>query len=484
MIYKQGFEHPDGMSRTEGRTAGSGTARGTQTPEQHSAIETLQWCGEFLSRRAEILVPAVALGALEVLFAVGLLAGIPPGQLSVVRLVVYLPASVLVAGIIALAVTDDVGGRWRSIGEYASEASGNLVEGIVVAVVVGIAVGVGLVFLIVPGLYLIVRFAFAIPSVFVDDRGITEALGESWSRTKGYGWSLFGIVVALFVVSLLAQGAAVLDSPLLSAVVGGLVTAVATPLTMGSFTFLYLTTRAPETRAQATATGRDAGTRQGQRPASGQPAASQATPAERAGGQERSTGGRQPAGQGSQTGTQPGASRGQTPPAETGQRANEPGETGSQPPGSEQSQPSQPQAGRSGQPTERRTRTESGSDSAPDGTAEPNGDRGAPANGPNAGTAEAGGGLPDEETARIAQLTDEVDAGEAGPERIAPLIGLLDSEFPAVRREAATALGTLGARYPDRADEAIDALQDVRLDQDTEVSEAASDAVRRIKDHR
>jgi hypothetical protein len=471
------------MSRTGGEAADRGIARAS--PESRGAIETLQWCGEFLSRRSELFVPVVALGALQALLSAGLAFGIDPEPLSVIRLVVYIPATVLVAGMITLAVADDIQGRWRSNEAYASAATEHLVTGIVVWILILIAVAIGVVFLIVPGLYIGVRFAFAIPAVFLDDRGIGESLRDSWERTKGHGWTIFGIAALLFVASVVIQAASGLDSLLVSAVASGLATIVVLPLAVGSFAYLYLATRTPD--AGTPTTEARAGTRQQQRPTSGQSTPSQSSPAERATGQERSARRQQqPQGdtrqqrQGGQAGQSPGGQgrpdRGPTP-SGTDHSGGDPPRTASDRSGQQPGSRRQPDS--TGQPADQGRPAESGQNRPPS-----QGESGSADAGSSGGPTENGSAeLPAEETARIAQLTDEVDAGEAGPERIDPLIELLDSEFPAVRREAATALGTLGARYPDRAVEALEALRDVRLDPDTEVSEAASNAVQRIKEN-
>mgnify|MGYP002760919960 CR=1 FL=1 len=92
--------------------------------------------------------------------------------------------------------------------------------------------------------------------------------------------------------------------------------------------------------------------------------------------------------------------------------------------------------------------------------------------------------LPTDERDQLTALVDEIEADEAGPERIDPLVELLDSDSSVVKREAALALGTLGSRYPEATDEAIDALNERRLDPDIDVSNAASEAVREVKNSR
>ncbi|GFO81961.1 MAG: hypothetical protein A49_15880 [Methyloceanibacter sp.] len=82
-----------------------------------------------------------------------------------------------------------------------------------VSVLASLAVGIGLVLLIVPGLIAMVLFMFA--TLLVIDRGLgpIEAMQESMRLTKGYRWPLFGLLLllaAIVIVGLLALGVGVL----------------------------------------------------------------------------------------------------------------------------------------------------------------------------------------------------------------------------------------------------------------------------------
>ena len=70
-----------------------------------------------------------------------------------------------------------------------------------------VIIGVGFLLLIVPGVFLAVRLSF-VPFLIADEgRGPMDALTESFRRTAGYGWMLFGagllgilIIIAGFVL--------------------------------------------------------------------------------------------------------------------------------------------------------------------------------------------------------------------------------------------------------------------------------------------
>jgi hypothetical protein len=75
----------------------------------------------------------------------------------------------------------------------------------------GVLTGLGLVFLIVPGVILALRWAVAGPVVVTSGRGIADSMERSAKLTKGRRWSmfLFGLVVFLALVCALAAVAAI-----------------------------------------------------------------------------------------------------------------------------------------------------------------------------------------------------------------------------------------------------------------------------------
>lgn len=68
---------------------------------------------------------------------------------------------------------------------------------------VGLAVLIGFIFLIVPGVYLSVRLSFV--SYLIIDRkmSLAESFKASWEMTQGYFWTLFGLGVISFLAILI-----------------------------------------------------------------------------------------------------------------------------------------------------------------------------------------------------------------------------------------------------------------------------------------
>lgn len=66
--------------------------------------------------------------------------------------------------------------------------------------VYGLAIAVGLLLLIVPGLVALVRLSFT-PFLIVDRQlGPLDAVKTSWEQTRGHGWTLFGLLIVSILV--------------------------------------------------------------------------------------------------------------------------------------------------------------------------------------------------------------------------------------------------------------------------------------------
>lgn len=69
-----------------------------------------------------------------------------------------------------------------------------------------LAVVVGLILLIVPGVILMVRWSAASGFVIGRRDGVIEALGSSWEATKGHSWPIFFAAILMFLAVAVAGG--------------------------------------------------------------------------------------------------------------------------------------------------------------------------------------------------------------------------------------------------------------------------------------
>lgn len=77
-------------------------------------------------------------------------------------------------------------------------------------IVSGLAIALGFVFLIVPGVFLVVRWWVAAPVLLASEGGISDALGESWRETEGSFWPIFSVLGLIWLPALAGVAATVI----------------------------------------------------------------------------------------------------------------------------------------------------------------------------------------------------------------------------------------------------------------------------------
>ena len=129
---------------------------------------------------------------------------------------------------------------------------------VIAGILLGIAIGIGFVLLIVPGLIVLTLWIFVIPAIVLENRGIGEAFGRSRELVRGNGWNVFGVIVLTFVL-LLGVSIALrlilspLDDWLASLIQQIVANTLVTPFAVIVWTLAYYRLRALEGPAQAPA---------------------------------------------------------------------------------------------------------------------------------------------------------------------------------------------------------------------------------------
>jgi hypothetical protein len=104
-------------------------------------------------------------------------------------------------GALVLAIDDVRDGRADlSISETLDRVSPRLGTLALAGLLAGIAVGLGLLLLIVPGLYLLTIWLVIIPAIMLEGCGVSESFGRSQELVRGYGWSVFGVIVLTVLI--------------------------------------------------------------------------------------------------------------------------------------------------------------------------------------------------------------------------------------------------------------------------------------------
>jgi Uncharacterised protein family (UPF0259) len=121
--------------------------------------------------------------------------------LVAVGVLVSIVAGVLYAGYVVKLVQDVRDGRRDfSVGELFSAAAPYIGTLFLNGLLAGIAITIGFVLIIVPGLILITIWSVIAPSIVVENRGVIEAFGRSRELVSGNGWNVFGAIVLAFLI--------------------------------------------------------------------------------------------------------------------------------------------------------------------------------------------------------------------------------------------------------------------------------------------
>jgi uncharacterized membrane protein len=127
------------------------------------------------------------------------------GSFLVLTLLAMLASYWLQAALVYGTISTMRGNR-ASMGETFSRSLGALGTVILLAIVISICVGLGLILFIVPGIVIAVMFWVAIPAEVVERGGVGASLKRSRELTKGHRWSIFALVVLLIVLMMLISG--------------------------------------------------------------------------------------------------------------------------------------------------------------------------------------------------------------------------------------------------------------------------------------
>lgn len=68
-----------------------------------------------------------------------------------------------------------------------------------------IAIGVGFVLLIVPGLILLTFLSLIVPHIVLGGSTAFESFGKSWATVRGYAWHVFGTYVLVFLILIVGE---------------------------------------------------------------------------------------------------------------------------------------------------------------------------------------------------------------------------------------------------------------------------------------
>lgn len=150
-------------------------------------------------------IPSLLLSILSV--SLGLGVGATPASFSLTRifgfLFFYVVTVVVVSSFVQAAITRATvsasEGRKASFGECLSAAVRVLLPLIAMAILAGLAMMVGVLFFIIPGIILFLMWSVASPAMVIERGGIIGSLSRSAELTKGSRWKILGMFLVLII---------------------------------------------------------------------------------------------------------------------------------------------------------------------------------------------------------------------------------------------------------------------------------------------
>jgi hypothetical protein len=104
-------------------------------------------------------------------------------------------------GALVLAVDDVRDGRADlSISQTLDRVTPHLGTLVLTGILAGIGIVIGLALLIVPGLFLMTIWLLIVPAIMLEGCGVSAAFSRSRELVRGYGWSVFGVIVLTFLI--------------------------------------------------------------------------------------------------------------------------------------------------------------------------------------------------------------------------------------------------------------------------------------------
>lgn len=121
------------------------------------------------------------------------------GAGGVIFLVVF---SYLVYGAVTYGTIRDMQGRPAPFGEILSRGVSTFLPVLGVSIVSSMAIFIGLIFLVVPGIIIALMVYVAIPVVVIERPGVFESLSRSAELTKDFRGKIFGLAVVILLINM------------------------------------------------------------------------------------------------------------------------------------------------------------------------------------------------------------------------------------------------------------------------------------------
>lgn len=147
------------------------------------------------------LIPVAAIVYLAVGLISGILSAILGGFGALLASVLSLVGVFWVQGALTRAVQDVRDGKADlSVQETFQSVQDRIASIAGASFLAGIGIAIGLVLLLIPGLYLMTMWALIVPVIVVERVGALDSFGRSRALVSGHGWNAFSVIVLTFLI--------------------------------------------------------------------------------------------------------------------------------------------------------------------------------------------------------------------------------------------------------------------------------------------
>ena len=122
---------------------------------------------------------------------------------SSLAVVVGIVAGFLLQSALVKAVEDIQDGRADlTLGDTVRAAQPFVGRVAVASIMAGIAIGIGLVLLIAPGLYILTIWCLIVPVIVLENAAISSSFGRSRELVRGFEWQVLGTILLAFLLQI------------------------------------------------------------------------------------------------------------------------------------------------------------------------------------------------------------------------------------------------------------------------------------------
>lgn len=160
----------------------------------------------YISLALVTFIPAIAALILAPGYGQAIYGGLNSGTTStLIAVVVAMFCGSLLAALATYAVVMEVKGERVGFGQTIAAAGPRIGAVIVASILVAIVIGFCTLLLIIPGLIATTILWVVIPIVVVERIGPFASINRSAALTKGYRWSIFGVIIIFTVINIIVE---------------------------------------------------------------------------------------------------------------------------------------------------------------------------------------------------------------------------------------------------------------------------------------